>query len=47
MKRIWLIGASAALLTLGACATAPRTPAANLSQAGLKASNAFATDVRT
>ena len=32
---------------LGGCAAAPRTPAATLSQAGIKASNAFATDVRT
>lgn len=47
MKRIQSIAVSAVLLALGACATAPRTPAANLSQAGIKASNAFATDVRT
>ena len=47
MKRLTLLGVCAAMLALGACAAAPRAPATSLSQAGLKASNAFATDVRT
>lgn len=47
MHRLFLSSACAALLTLNACATAPRAPAASLSQAGLQATGAFATDVRT
>jgi hypothetical protein len=42
-----IIALAGATALLAGCAAAPRTPAANLSQAGIKASNAFATDVRT
>ena len=47
MQRSCISGACAALLALSACATAPRAPATSLSQAGLQATGAFATDVRT
>lgn len=47
MGRLPILTACAASLALSACAAAPRAPATSLSQAGVQASGAFATDVRS
>jgi hypothetical protein len=47
MGRIPIVFACGVSLALSGCATAPRAPATSLSQAGIQASNAFATDVRS
>jgi hypothetical protein len=45
MGRLPILTACAASLALSACAAAPRAPATSLSQAGILASGAFATDI--